>query len=121
MKTRLLAGIGSGLAVSLLVVGGLFVSLGAAKPFKAPVAEAERVSFCHLQKKVDPGLLYNDGRVITVSKAACRAHCAHGDQPMLNLSCARIHVIEGLPSCEVNTPATSVCSEAQCIAFCEAS
>ena len=125
MRTRLYAGIGSGLVMSMLVVGGLFVALGTAKP--AAAVGPDRVEICHLQQKVDPTLQFNDGKVIEVSKEACRAHCAHGDHPMpsatspSNVLCARIHVIEGLPSCEVNTPNTASCTVAQCIARCDAS
>lgn len=128
MKTKLSAGIGSGLVMSLLVVGGLFLALGASTPV---AAAADKVSFCHLQQKVDPDLVFNDGKVINVAKAACAAHCGHGDQPMPvpadneahpNRACARIHVVNGLPNCEVNTLAVStICSVEACIARCQAS
>jgi len=128
MKAKFLAGIGSGLVMSLLVIAGLSVSVGAAAPSNSVVV-ADRVSICHLQDKVDPTLTFNDGKTISADKNSCAAHCRHGDHPMPvpadnnahpNRNCARIHVADGLPSCEVNTPATSLCSVDACIARCEA-
>lgn len=132
MRTKLLAGVGTGLGAGLFLMGGLILSLGATAPavHAATTDDADRVSLCHLQKKVDPSLLFNDGKVITPSKASCAAHCRHGDQPMpvpagnnahVNRGCARIHVVSGLPNCEVNTPATIACSLDNCIARCDAS
>lgn len=128
MKAKLLAGIGSGLVMSLLVIAGLTVSVGAAAPANSVVV-ADRVSICHLQDKVDPTLLFNDGKVISADKNSCVAHCRHGDHPMPvpadnnghpNRACARVHAVEGLPSCEVNTPGGATCSVDACIARCEA-
>ena len=86
-----------------------------------------RVVFCHLQTKVNPSLQFNDGKLITVSRASCRAHCAHGDQPMPvpldndghpNRQCARIHIANGLPECEVNTPSLDLCGLEACLERC---
>ena len=132
MKQKLLAGIGSGLLTSLAIVAALSISVGAATPVEDAVTAdgPDRVALCHLQKKVDESLLFNDGRVITASKASCAAHCRHGDHPMPvpadnnahpNRACARIQFQDGLPSCEVNTPNNNACSVEACIARCMAS
>ena len=120
MKAKLFTGIGTGLLTSLALVTVLSVTLGAAAPADdAAIAPAAGVAICHLEKKVDPSLRFNDGHVISPNRAACRAHCRHGDHPMSKRSCARVHAREGLPSCEVNTPATSrFCSVDRCIAAC---
>ncbi len=127
MRTKLYAGIGSGMVMSLLVVGGIFLMLlGAGAPAEA--AKAAKTTFCHLQKKVDsdfsippffpaPGSI-NNGKVIEVSKAACFGHCQHGDQPLDPLFCSIadfggeaciVGVVTSFPGCNVEN----------CIAFCE--
>lgn len=130
MKAKLFAGIGSGLLMSLALVVGLSVMLAAAPPAAdAVVLPPDRISICHLEKKVDTSLLFNDGRVITPSRVACAAHCRHGDHPMPvplgnnahpNRACARIHVAQGLPNCEVNTPSGITCGVDACVARCSA-
>lgn len=104
----------------LSMAGTLFATRGE--------AEAGKVDLCHLEKKVDASLLFNDGHVINVNVKSCKAHCKHHDQPMPipldnnaheNRACARIHVVNGLPSCEVNTPATIGCSVDVCLERCE--
>lgn len=120
MKAKLITGIGSGVFMSLLLLAALSVSVGAALPAGDVLAEdaPPRVDICHLQKKVDPTLTFNDGRIITPSTASCVAHCNHGDHPMSDRSCARVHFPDGAPSCQVNTPSPG-CSEARCIALCQ--
>jgi len=107
-----------GLGVSLLIAGTLFATGG----------EAGKVDLCHLEKKVDMSLVFNDGHVIDVNVKSCKAHCKHLDQPMPipldnnaheNRACARIHVVNGLPSCEVNTTSTIACSVDVCLERCE--
>ena len=116
MKKTIIAGV---VALSLMA-GILFATRGE--------AEAGKVDLCHLEKKVDASLLFNDGHVINVNVKSCKAHCKHHDQPMpiplennghVNRNCARIHVVNGLPSCEVNTPATIGCSVDVCLVRCE--
>lgn len=122
MRTKLYAGIGSGMVMSLLVIGGIFLMLlGAGAPAEA--APAAKTEFCHLQKKVDPdggSPPFNNGKVVEVSKAACFAHCSHGDHPMSDPSCAAPLVTPG-GTCIVNTPqALLFCNVDRCITLCEA-
>ncbi len=131
MRTKLLAGIGTGLLTGLALIAALSVTLGAAAPAAdaATLDTPDRISICHLEKKVDLSLLFNDGHVITPSRVSCAAHCRHGDHPMPvplgnnahpNRACARIHVANGLPECEVNTPSLFTCGLDACIARCAA-
>jgi hypothetical protein len=123
MSMKLLAGMCLGLGITLLMAGTLSVT-------RAEAAPAGRVDLCHLEDKVDPTLEFNDGHVITTNANACVAHCRHGDHPMPipldndghpNRACARVHEIDGLPFCEVNTPDDFTCSLESCISRCEAS
>ena len=130
MRAKLFAGICTGLFSSFALVAVLSVTLVAAAPADdAAIVPPDRISLCHLEKKVDTSLRFNDGHVITPSRVACAAHCRHGDHPMPvplgnnshpNRSCARIHVAQGLPNCEVNTPNNTTCSVDRCVARCAA-